>query len=649
MLRVNGLTLGNAVLAGILVGIGSYGTRYQHRAFVRALFQGANTLFLPILSYVASSNASTTISSSYSDSGTTQTFTYCRASAHLFLVLIWAGLVHIVGISTCTTVAASKREDRIIMLPMVLFVQAIWSTYLVVSLEPLSSYFSGSEPPIMNLLPITFALIFMKIAVRYYEFQKALRSFAFGRNPPLIVGYMKQLLQGGRNYQCGGGIPPTTLLEHYCPPSLIVTGEDGDEVKKGAHGFFFKWMMCQNQEARSMAMSSSRLVTINKVWQFDDMFLTQAPWLKELCLSFTLYKLLRCRFAGYTVAEAGFKQVPDFFLHVLLKEKDHERVHVVITDELSFLRDYYYSSIPIHYSNFWLPIVNISISLLTISYCLLLAGMGMGYFILDKLSSKGQHEDLFQVNCKLVCVNSDIHALDSKEVRFGNIVYDVVPVVILLVLVVLAEAREISSYIYSNWTKVAIFSQCVVNNHDAWQRSPHMQKWIGRVLRCRSNKLMTHWDDKMYQCSVLVMHPRRLIDPVISLVMRLLRLPDRTKNVKVPGVVKARIFNALISNNGLLTDPKTFLCQILEEEDGIGISNNNFLWACESEGISDLLLTWHIATSILEMRQGQQGQQHRPYLSDDVIVATHLSRYCAYSFFFFKMRSFTDFKILTSR
>jgi hypothetical protein len=543
------------------------------------------------------------------------------------VVLIWAGLVHIVGINTYTIVAASKREDRIIGLPMVLLVQAIWSTYLVVSLVPLDSYFLLSQP-ILTLLPITFALIFAKIALKYYEFQKARRSSAFGRNPPPIVGYMKKL-QGGSKY---GGIPPPV---GHCPPPLTVMGEDRAEVEKGAHGFFFKRKMCHSQDASTTTGSSGTgLVTIDKVWVLDDMVLTSAPWLKKVCLSFTLFKLLRCRFAGYTVAEAGFNQVRGFFLDVLLKEKDHERVHGVITDELSFLHHYYYSSISIHYSNFWMPIVNICISLLTISHCLLLAGMGMAHFLLYYLH-EGE-EGLFQVCCNLNCdqYNKDqTEYHDSKDAHFGNIVYDVVPIAILLVLVGLAEAREIASFICSNWTKVVLFSRCVVSNHDAWQRSPRMQKWIGRVLRCRCNKLMTHWNDKMYQCSVLVLHSRR-IHPVISLVMSLLHLPDRKKNVKVPGVLKARIFNALISNDGLLTDPKTFLYRILEE-DGIGSNNSNdFLWACESEGISDLLLTWHIATSILEMRQAQgQGQQHPHHLSDDMIVATHLSRYCAYFFF----------------
>ncbi|OEL36612.1 hypothetical protein BAE44_0002371 [Dichanthelium oligosanthes] len=348
------------------------------------------------------------------------------------------------------------------------------------------------------------------------------------------------------------------------------------------------------------AMNSSiGLVTIDKVWLLDDKLLASAPWLKDVCLSFALFKLLRCRFAAYTVAEAGFQEVYSFFLHVLLRDKDHERVYGVITDELSFLHDYYYSSTPIHYSNFWLLIVNIFTSFFAISYCLLYAGLPMSG-ILYEYGDAGQG----QVYCAMFC-HDPSYDYDSMHVSFGNIVVDVVPVAILLVLVVLAEAKEIACYICSNWTKVAL------NNHDNWQRSPRIQKWNGRILRYRC-KLMKHWDDKMSLCSMLVLHPRRT-DPIIALVMLLLHLPDRKKNVKVPRVVKAAIVNALRNNNGLLTDPATFLYQ-----------SQNFLWACESKGISDIILMWHIATSILGVRH-----QHPP-LSDDMTIATHLSRYCAY-------------------
>ncbi|WVZ83768.1 hypothetical protein U9M48_030873 [Paspalum notatum var. saurae] len=148
-----------------------------------------------------------------------------------------------------------------------------------------------------------------------------------------------------------------------------------------------------------------------------------------------------------------------------------------------------------------------------------------------------------------------------------------------------------------------------------------MQKCIGRVLRWRCKLMqMKQWDDKMNQCSVLVLYPRRS-DRIIALLMRMLRLPDRKNNVKVPGVVKAAIVNTLRSNYELLlTDPAKFLRRSLE-----GRSHNNFVWACESKGISDIILTWHIATSILGVRR-----QHPAALSEDMIVSTHLSRYCAY-------------------
>lgn len=611
VLRVNVLTLGNAVLAGILVGIGTYGTRYRHRAFVRALFQGATTLFLPILSYVVSS-ASATVSTFQQStptypSGSEIAFAIaCNASTHLFVDLIWAGLVNIVGIITCTMVAATDRERRNIGLPMALLVQAIWSCYLVVSLRPQMEVSFGI--PYM-LLPTIFALFFAKMALRYYAFLKARRSVALGHNPPLIVGYIEQLHKGR---YC---IPQT--VEH-CPPPLVVTGEHRHDVEKVPHGFFFK-RLHHNQDDMTTMSNYSSLVTVDKIWLSDDKILTSAPWLKDVCLSFSLFKLLRCLFAGYTVAEAGFQEAYSFFLHVLLKDKDHERVYGVITDELSFLHDYYYSSIPIHYSNFWLPILNIFVSLLTIICCLLLALLVISECITD-MKSSGVYRA--QVYCWITCAAQDdnyYEYYDQRSVLFGNRGFDAVPVAILVVLVVLAEAREIATYICSKWTKVGLICSYVVNNHDKWQGSPSMQKWIGRVLRCRC-KLMKHWDDKMNQCSVLVLHPRRS-DPIVSLISRLLHLPDRKRNVKVPRVVKAAIVDALRSNNnnGFLADPATFLRRSLEDRSGA------FLWASDGEGIADIILMWHIATGILGVRR-----QHQQPPSGDMIVATHLSRYCAY-------------------
>jgi ABC-type transport system involved in cytochrome bd biosynthesis fused ATPase/permease subunit len=50
-----------------------------------------------------------------------------------------------------------------------------------------------------------------------------------------------------------------------------------------------------------------------------------------------------------------------------------DRVFGVIADELSFVHDYYNSSLPISYSKSWLPVLGIIISLFSISYCIVLA------------------------------------------------------------------------------------------------------------------------------------------------------------------------------------------------------------------------------------------------------------------------------------
>jgi hypothetical protein len=52
--RVDALLLLNAILAGVIVGIGAYGHRYRHYGLTRYILLGATALFIPITSYVLS-------------------------------------------------------------------------------------------------------------------------------------------------------------------------------------------------------------------------------------------------------------------------------------------------------------------------------------------------------------------------------------------------------------------------------------------------------------------------------------------------------------------------------------------------------------------------------------------------------------------
>jgi len=136
-------------------------------------------------------------------------------------------------------------------------------------------------------------------------------------------------------------------------------GEDGIHVENHPHGY------------AGFVNNDSGLVTFDKVWNLGN---ERA----DLCLSFALFKLLRCRFAGYknaNVTASTSAWTPNFFWkHFLLQSREgnhHARVFGVIADELSFIPDYYFSSLPISYSKHWMPIVSVSISLLSITYCIL--------------------------------------------------------------------------------------------------------------------------------------------------------------------------------------------------------------------------------------------------------------------------------------
>uniref|UniRef100_A0A0E0LGT5 DUF4220 domain-containing protein n=1 Tax=Oryza punctata TaxID=4537 RepID=A0A0E0LGT5_ORYPU len=80
--------------------------------------------------------------------------------------------------------------------------------------------------------------------------------------------------------------------------------------------------------------------------------------------------------------------------------------------------------------------------------------------------------------------------------------------------------------------------------------------------------------------------------------------------------------NALRSNNGQLSNGVGFL----QDHGG-----RDFLWACtDGEATSDVILSWHIATSILEAKLHHHHPLSSSSSDNQIIVATHLSRYCAY-------------------
>ncbi|XP_045089423.1 uncharacterized protein [Aegilops tauschii subsp. strangulata] len=608
MFRVNALLVVNAILMGVMVVLGAYG-RYRRHPLTRYIFLGATALFIPIISYVLSDIGNQNGLILFAD-GEKIVGRMCNASTHMNLVLIWTGLVQMVGISTTLVVVSDPREGRNIGPSVALLVQAMWTSYLMVYNTRLDYYTSidlgGTTTDtyikwsLVNVFSPTglvivppFALTFAKLLFKCFVWHKARKSLAIGCNPRLIVGYMEQLHDADMTNDYGD-----------IPPPLIVMGEDTISVDKEPHGYSF-----------ALIPNRGGLVTLDKVWQLDDMHdLKLTSHLKDVCLSFALSKLLRCRFARYTNAKTGFTKASSFLRNMLLEDSNDERVLQLIEYELSFLHDVYFSSLVITYSESRMPILSILISLSGIGYCLLftMARVYLPFILADRSTASSE-----LISCLYRCLQFEGEQQGTtthlRGQDFGSPAFDLVPIVVLVALVVLAEIREIAFYVCSNWTKVALI--CAHINHPSWQQSPIMQKCIRHVLQCRC-KILNHWEDTMNQCSILVLHPR-------NTPMGLLRRLKPGQKVKVPRAVKAGIMNALRSyersrNNNRMPS----LCPRPQLKTG-----DNLLWVVDgTKGIAKTILVCHIATSILELRSAGSCQP----LSDHKTAAIHLSRYCAY-------------------
>ncbi|RLN33259.1 hypothetical protein C2845_PM03G18870 [Panicum miliaceum] len=544
--RVNALLLTESILAGVIVGIGAYGQRYRHHPITRFIFLGATTLFLPIISSVISSStvgpSPNIIINSKSSHALVAT---CHALGHSMVLILWAFLVQIVMISTSTLVAVDDREGQSKGPPFELLVQGVWTLYL------------GLDEIIDLFIFIPFSLLCSKIVLKYYAFQKARRSFALGCNPGLVFVHMQKLQAHKSNQHVEAPIGE----EAHPPPPPLLMREEEKQVEMQPRGYSIK------DDSRTTSIDNIGLVTIDKVWQLDSKVPIATPQLKDLCLSFALFKLPRSRFARCNLTNAGSMGTLTFFRSLFLKVGEHDRASTLLT--------------------FGCQAFNVQ----------------YGVFIKAWLGRRYHH---------------------------------LVPLLLVLVLAVAAEFKDMASYICSNWTKVTLICRHV-NRASSQHSSPGKKKWVSLSLRCRCKLIMKQWDEKnepvLSTGTFVENKPTSSCEASSSFA----RSQEKGQDASGCEVLHHQCTNKY---HQLARCP----AQIVPIIDG-SLSNGveslqrsqvgeSFIWACHGKGTSDTLLVWHIATCILEVKHPyghDQEQDSSPNLnSDNKIAATHLSRYCAY-------------------
>ncbi|AQK91582.1 hypothetical protein Zm00014a_026572 [Zea mays] len=573
------------VLLAILVVLSSYGRRSGHPA-LRLFVWSASTLFLPLVSYAVSAAAK-------------------WDAARVPLLLAWTVFLQILrntidtSRSSSSTINSSGSNGSKFRPSVEQLARMGWVAFLIIS-----SGGTAGSPLLTGVLLWLWVLSLLKLIHRLVAAELAKNSFAVGLNSYLVADYMKQLHGHGHSQAAG-----QRGLE---VPAYFVMGEEKLPIKPGPQGYYID----STEAPPSLSMDDAgHVVTVDRIWSLSssgDPLLASCPQIKDLCLSFALFKLQLRRFIGCPLAEAGCHRAMAFVQDGLLAGSGSaERVFQVVEAELSFLADFLYSKLTVFYaSGWWFPALNSILVLATWISCLAAGGA-----IVHDMTNPG------------TALAVDYHMLrdylQHHDTVFHVIVgLDILVSVSFIVSIVFMEGWEIANYVCSDWIKVSTI--CEYTRRPSWQKSLWARRKLSRLFWLRP---MRQWDDRFCQVSILQLRfcyygcISQQVDRIVK------------KTVAVPATVKSAIVKTLRANQGRLGNGELSL-----QGNGVG----NLSWACRikasddnaMDSLSEQILVWHLATRLVELKcsQGAHGDSGNDTYgeSDLEVVATQLSRYCAY-------------------
>ncbi|KAL6658243.1 hypothetical protein ACP70R_003829 [Stipagrostis hirtigluma subsp. patula] len=537
--------------------------RRRRRPALRLILWGVSAAYFPLMAYVLSYLTTNlwSLASNYQ--------IWLLVSLMLIQFLKDKADMAAMAVAAVTTPAAG--DDEINNLKIRPSMESLISSFWVAGLVIYNTFRRKSaelEFVILVISPV-WALGACRMVLRFVAFRWATGSFALGRNVQLIDGYIAQLQEAG--FFDGD--------EGHLPPPLIVTGEMKRDVERGPSGYRLR--------NSALEEKGGSLVTLDRVWSESDPLLV--PELKDLCLSFALFKCLRRRLAGCRLAEAGSSWAFRFVRDGLLgREDDHERIFRVIANELTFTSDLYYSPLPVasfgtlsatlhFFISFLIP------ALLCLLLLLILLLVGLIIFL-------------------QVLSNMDSGETDGKYYNLA-----LLPSV-LAVVTAWTEISDMVTGVRSNWTKISI---------------------IGHYMRCRHRCIR-----KIFSC-LLRRKPQerrkdeigqiQLLKPSFCCEQPSLQARKSTEAM-VSVEVKAAVLSSFRSNGRQLSDGTAAVrrrCQAFLHD---------VTWAClggEVATTTDAILVWSIATSLFEIRcSSRRASSSTP--ATTTAVAGCLSRYCAY-------------------
>ncbi|KAM3392459.1 hypothetical protein ACQJBY_013546 [Aegilops geniculata] len=603
--RVPGLSVASAVLAILVVALSTYSRRCRHPA-LRFVVWGASVAFIPLTSSAISALL-----------GERKALQGCKGRPGcqkveegkdspevqtMWTLLLWSVLIVVIkgnaDAAAASAAAASASpssgdvsiDGQKVRTPVELLFMYAWVACLIVMCIPEATWLGILGKAVFIVF---FLLGFAKVVLKLVAFLMASNSYAVGKNARLVSGYMAQLVEEGA--EDGHG---------HVPPYLVV-GESKEHVEEKPQGYRVKR---EGDPLKNNKDKLGALVTLDRVWSLSDHgngFLAKQLELRDLCLSFSLFKSLRRRLSGYPLAEEGSSNALDFVLRGMDTAAgdgkagvDAKRVFRVLVDELWFASDFYYSPLPLCSFSGWCAALNYLLSVLIIA-----GAIGVGV--------------LYQIR-RVIVVGPDWAKVDrAKDPELYQVAYYFITLFLLLASV-LTEACEIIAGVCSNWTKIALIGHYI--------RSGTLRRWTNAapVLHLRPAK---RWSDKFGQNSVL--EPRRFCRRSGLFSEKLYGRAGLMRSVEVSPAVKDAVLRSLKSSYGGLDKGSAAAAQRV----GLGGKVDSWAWPASGDGSStssttEHILACHIASRLFEIKYSNAAC---PTLAAaDMTAASHLSYYCAY-------------------
>ncbi|XP_066392324.1 uncharacterized protein [Miscanthus floridulus] len=446
-------------------------------------------------------------------------------------------------------------------------------------------------------------------------------SLALGKNAGVITSYMAQLLekeqQGHRIRQ-----------------------EDGDELLKGC-----RYAVMEEDSLVVEAIPSGyrlkddgdggdAVATVGKIWRLAETdpllaSLDRSHRLRRLCLSFSLFKLLRRRLERLPAATAAeTRNYREIILRGLYdKYSRHgqgggaaaEVTFQVTNDELNFLCEYYHSVVPVVLASPFFLIANyFLLPLVVFVLCLVLIVLCSNGDV--PFAFRSIHSDNYFTFFGAIQMTRCLRWVFKYPVVFFCTV-DFTITSLLFLMFIYEEVWEFFVFLLSDWFLVSLICKYTVKPQ--WRNSRTLGCAIRCILLVRS--LITRPGIRFNQFSVLRFCG--LTMPTHLPLKASLLVPA----IPVPKQVKRSImdyFTRLYDADGSYTS-----LTLTNGRSALVAGHSDLLPFCDNDSVAEVILTWHVATILLEVNhppppQAQaQAQGGHTYTNN---VAMTLSKYCAY-------------------